>query len=81
MHRTGWTIHEVEGWTRRRKNEKERKTNIDIIATTRIPRDNIDIKKGDYNGEISDHIPIEIEIKDISDVEEVNMEEDKVINK
>ena len=41
MIRTGWLIHETEGWTRRGNGDKQKDTNIDIFATRRFNQDDI----------------------------------------
>ena len=70
MTRIGWTVHELNRWTRKTKNEKDKGTNIDIVATSRIPQEDVTIQGLQYDNNILDHIPIQISVRNINNNEE-----------
>ena len=51
-------IHETDKWTRKGQNDKEKNTNIDIVASMGYEKDDIKIEGMNYDAKVSDHKPI-----------------------
>jgi len=81
MLRFGWMMHEADKWTRKGKNEKEKNTNIDIVASMGFEKDDIKIEGMNHDIKVSDHKPIQIKIKDYQNKEPLTLEKDKILNK
>ena len=46
-----------------KKSRRSQKTNIDVVVYQHIWSDSIQVEYGKYDGKLSDHVPIHIELK------------------
>ena len=56
-----WTIHKCDSWTRK-GTKNQQNTNIDIILTSNVMSEKVNIKWLPHIEKLSDHKPIQIEI-------------------